>query len=296
MKLLVALGGNAIAVRGAPLTVERQVARVGVAADALAALVREGHDLVVTHGNGPQVGLLAARSEGWPLDVIGAETEGMLGYWIERALRNRLRDRPIATLLTQVEVDPDDPAFARPTKPVGPVLEAIPEDAAIDPAASPGYVREGEGVRRVVASPRPRAVVGLAAIEILFGAGHLVVCAGGGGIPVVRDETGALQGVDAVVDKDRVAALLGDALDLDGLLLLTDVDGVYETWPPDEPEPIREARARELARRGFAAGSMGPKVESACAFASRSGRFAAIGALEAAPAIVRGEAGTRVRA
>lgn len=296
MKLLVALGGNAIAVRGAPLTVERQVERVGVAADALATLVREGHDLVVTHGNGPQVGLLAGRSQGWPLDVIGAETEGMIGYWIERALRNRLPDRPIATLLTQVEVDRHDPAFARPTKPVGPVLDAIPDDAAADPAASPRYVREGEGVRRVVASPRPLALVGLAAIEVLCDAGHLVVCAGGGGIPVVRDEAGALQGADAVVDKDRVAALLADALDCDGLLLLTDVDGVYETWPPTASEPIRAVRAGELDARGFAAGSMGPKVESACAFATEPGRFAAIGALEEAPAIVRGEAGTRVRA
>ncbi len=293
MRVLVALGGNAIAVRGEPLTVARQVERVRVAAEALAGLAGEVDELIVTHGNGPQVGWLAERSEDWPLDVIGAETEGMLGYWIERELGNRLPGRAIATLLTQVEVAADDPALERPTKPIGPVRsrDEIPEEAANDPLR---YVREGEGLRRVVASPQPRAVVELASIEVLVREKHLVVCAGGGGIPVVRDEADRLRGIEAVVDKDRVAALLADRLACDGLLLLTDVDGVYASWPATDARPIARATAAELDLDGFAPGSMGPKVESACRFASSPGRFAAIGALEDARAVFRGEAGTRI--
>ena len=293
MRVVVALGGNAIAVRGAPLTVERQVERVGVATEALAALFDEVDELIVTHGNGPQVGWLAERSGDWPLDVIGAETEGLLGYWIERELGNRLPSQDIATLLTQVEVAADDPAFGRPTKPVGPVL--APSDVGEDEARDPlRYVREGDGLRRVVASPAPRAIVEQTSIEVLVRSGHLVVCAGGGGIPVVREADGTRRGVDAVVDKDRVAALLADRLDCDALLLLTDVQGVYEEWPTSAAAPIAEARAAALAARTFAAGSMGPKVESACRFASRPGRFAAIGALEDARAILEGRAGTRI--
>lgn len=293
MRVLVALGGNAIALRGAPLTVERQVERVRIAASALASLVGEVDELIVTHGNGPQVGWLSDRSGDWPLDVIGAETEGMIGYWIERELGNRLPGHPIATLLTLVEVAADDPAFDAPTKPIGPVLplEAVPTDDARDPLR---YVREGDGLRRLVASPQPQAIVELASIEVLARAGHLVVCGGGGGIPVVRERSGTLRGVDAVVDKDRVAALLADALGCDGLLLLTDVNGVYDEWPSSQGAPIPEARAAALASRPFAAGSMGPKVESACGFASRGGRFAGIGALEDARAILRGERGTRI--
>ena len=296
MKVLVALGGNAIAVRGAPLTVGRQVERVRVAAEALAGLADEVESLVVTHGNGPQVGWLSERSEGWPLDVIGAETEGMIGYWIERELRNRLPERSIATLLTQVEVDAEDPAFLAPSKPIGPILsrDALPSDPLEGSGGPPRFVEEGDGVRRVVASPRPRAIVELAAIECLVRDGHLVVCAGGGGIPVVRAPDGRFRGVDAVVDKDRVAALLAEALDCEGLLLLTDVAGVYDEWPATAEGPIEEATSTALAARSFAPGSMGPKVESACRFASKAGRFAAIGALEDAAAILRGEAGTRI--
>jgi carbamate kinase len=297
--VVAALGGNALARRGEPLDAGRQRARVRVAAGALAELARE-HDLVVTHGNGPQVGWLALQVEASgagrvPLDVLGAESEGMIGYWIDQELGNLLPGREIATLLTQVEVAADDPAFARPTKPIGPAYDP---DTGRRLAAERGWqlAPEADGrLRRVVPSPEPRAIVELPTIQILVRLGVIVVCAGGGGIPVVRDASGR-RGVEAVVDKDLAAALLATRLGAGALLSLTDVPAVYRDWPEPARDPIRELRPGDVRGLRLDPGSMGPKLEAARRFATGPGRVAGIGALEDAARILRGEAGTRVRA
>lgn len=272
---------------------------VAVAVRAIAELAGE-HDVVVTHGNGPQIGLLALQGEAYagerpyPLDVLGAESEGMVGYLLDQELTNDLSGRPVATLLTQVLVDRDDPAFASPTKPIGPVYD---ERVARELASERGWsiAPEGNRYRRVVPSPEPRAIVELPTIRLLVEAGVLVVCVGGGGIPVVETE-GRLHGVEAVIDKDLAAALLATGLDADALLLLTDVPAVEADWGTPRARPLREASVAELGAIGFAAGSMGPKVEAARRFAQRTEGLAAIGALGDAAAILRGERGTRIRA
>ncbi len=293
MKLVVALGGNALAPRG-NATLDAQRTAVRRAAHEIAALARE-HSLVVTHGNGPQVGWLAnlARGAGEhvALDLLGAESEGMLGYWLEQELGNALPGRDVAALLTQVEVDAHDPAFAAPTKPIGPVVTA--DEAARLRALGFACVPDRGGFRRVVASPIPLRVLELRSIELLGRLGVVVICAGGGGIPVVRDAHGRHHGVEAVIDKDRSAELLATSLAADGLLLLTDVSAVFADWPARE-RPIRRESAAVLAERDFDAGSMRPKIEAACRFVRTPPRRAWIGALEDAQAIVRGEAGTEV--
>ncbi len=298
MRLVIALGGNALLRRGEPLEAEVQRRNVARAADALAA-VAQRHELVVTHGNGPQVGLLALQAEAYrdvapyPLDVLGAESEGLIGYMIEQELAARLPGREVATLLTQVEVDPRDPAFARPTKPIGPRYDrATAEQLAARHRWQ--IAPDGDGARRVVPSPEPRAIVEMAAIRLLVGAGVTVICAGGGGIPVVRDAAGARRGVAAVIDKDLASALLARELGADGLVMLTDVPAVYLDWPAPRQRPIARATPAELRARTFAEGSMAPKVEAACRFVESGGRFAAIGALEDAAALIDGRAGTRV--
>lgn len=297
-RLVVALGGNALLRRGQTPDVTLQRANVAAAVAAFAELV-SSHDLLVTHGNGPQVGLLALQSaqgrpEGPdPLDVIGAESEGMIGYLIEQELRNRLPGRQVAALLTQVVVDSDDPAFTRPTKPIGPVYEAA---AARRLARQRGWrvARDGTSYRRVVASPEPRHIVELSTIETLLDQGVIVVCAGGGGIPVVRSEHG-LHGVEAVIDKDLSAALLASQIGAEWLLLLTDVAAVERAWGTDHATPIHQVTVTELAALRFDAGSMQPKVTAACRFVRATGGRAGIGALRDAAAILRGEAGTVVR-
>ncbi len=298
MKIVVGLGGNALLRRGEPLTAEAQRRNVARAADALAELARE-HDLVVTHGNGPQVGLLALQDTAvpgaghFPLDVLGAESEGMIGYMIAQELRNRLPDRPVATVLTQVEVDPDDPAFAAPTKPVGPVYS---EDRARELKRTRGWdiAPDGDGYRRVVASPTPLRVLEIDTIRLLVSVGTLVVCAGGGGIPVVFDALGRVHGVEAVVDKDSSTALVARELDADALLLLTDVPAVQAGWRTPAARPLRRVTPAELERYDFPEGSMAPKVRAATGFVERTGRPSGIGALEDAARILRGEAGTLI--
>jgi carbamate kinase len=295
---VVALGGNALARRGEPLDPERQRERVRAAARALAELARD-HRLVVTHGNGPQVGLLALQSAALPgvppapLDVLGAESEGMIGYWIEQELANALPGAQVATLLTQVEVDPRDPAFARPTKPIGPVYA---EAEARRLAAERGWslAPDRGGLRRVVASPVPRRILELRTIALLVAAGVLVVCSGGGGIPVVRGPDGGVRGVEAVIDKDRSAALLAADLGAERLVMLTDVGAVYADWPEPARRPIRSARAADLDPAAFDAGSMAPKIDAARRFLAAGGRSAHIGALEEAAAVAAGRAGTRI--
>jgi carbamate kinase len=296
--VVVALGGNALLRRGEPLDAAVQRANVRVAAEAVAAVAAE-HRVVLTHGNGPQVGLLALQNEAstevppYPLDVLGAESEGMVDYLLEQELGRHLASERLATLLTQVVVDPRDPAFELPTKPVGPTYD---EAEARRLAAARGWsvAPDGDRWRRVVPSPEPLRIVELETIRILVDHDVLVTCSGGGGIPVVPDGIG-LRGVEAVIDKDRSAALLAEALGASGLLLLTDVDAVHEGWGTPASRPIREGTPEQLRALDAAAGSMGPKVDAACRFVERGGRWAAIGALVDALAIVRGEAGTIVR-
>jgi carbamate kinase len=299
MRILVALGGNALLKRGEAAAAEAQRRNVEVAARALADLAAE-HELIVTHGNGPQVGLLALQNESYPdvepypLDVLGAESEGMVGHMLELALRNALPGREVVTVLTEVVVSPQDPAFHRPSKPIGPVY---PEEEARRLAAERGWAigPDGNGFRRLVPSPDPHAIAELRSLRVLLDAGALVICAGGGGIPTVVDGAGEMRGVEAVIDKDLTAALLARRLDADMLLMLTDVDAVRLDWGEPGERALAGASPRELRDLDFAAGSMGPKVEAACRFVEATGRRAAIGALAEAPLIARGEAGTLVR-
>ena len=300
MLVVAALGGNAMLKRGQPLTADAQRANVKMAAQALAELVRAGHRLIVTHGNGPQVGLLALQGaaykpdEAYPLDVLGAETEGMIGYMIEQELENALgHDRPVATLLTQVVVDAKDPAFARPTKFVGPVYDKVEAEMRAK-AAGWTIAPDGEQWRRVVPSPRPVEIPDLRVLKLLLDQGVIVVCAGGGGIPVMRRADGSLIGVEAVIDKDAASALLAAEVGADALLMLTDVDGVYDHWGTPQQTRIEHMTTAEARKRSYPAGSMGPKVEAATAFISNGGKIAGIGKLHDALAILNAKAGTIV--
>jgi carbamate kinase len=300
MRVVVALGGNALLQRGEPMTAAAQHANVRVAAKALADLARD-HQIVVAHGNGPQVGLLALQGAAydpdtlWPLDVLGAESEGMIGYLIEQELMNALpKGSQCATLLSRVEVDPDDPAFDKPTKPIGPVYSA---DEAKQMAADHGWAMVTEatgGLRRVVPSPNPVRIIGLTAIKLLLDAGHCVICAGGGGIPVKRNASGQMEGVEAVIDKDRTAALLATDLAADALLLLTDVAAIFQNYGDPDQIAIGVTTPCSLARLELPPGSMGPKASAATAFIRAGGKCAGIGQLTDARAILEGTAGTRV--
>jgi carbamate kinase len=299
MLVVLALGGNALLRRGEPLDASVQRRNLLVAVAKSVSPLARSHQLVVTHGNGPQIGLLALQAaayrdvEPYPLDVLGAESEGMIGYLIEQALANELPGREFATLLTQVEVDGADAAFARPSKPIGPIYG---ESAAQQLAARTSwtFVPEGRGFRRAVPSPAPRRIREINAIRLLVQSGTVVICAGGGGIPVIATEDGALQGVEAVIDKDLSSALLAEEIGADALLLLTDVPAVWTKWPMSDGQPIGRITPQELRALAFDAGSMGPKVAAACRFAERTQRMAAIGALDQAVAILAGEAGTIV--
>ena len=298
MRVVAALGGNALLRRGEPADADTQRANVRIAVRALAGIARD-HELVVTHGNGPQVGLLALQGEAYgdvrpyPLDVLGAETEGMIGYLLEQELINEIGDERVATLLTQIVVDPGDPAFERPTKPIGPVYS---RDTAQRLARERGWAiaADGDRWRRVVPSPEPRGIVELRTIRLLVDAGITVVCAGGGGIPVAPDGAGRLHGVEAVIDKDLAASLLARELGADALLLLTDVPAVVDGWGTEGQRPLAEATPAELRGMRLDAGSMGPKVEAVCRFAEATGGIGGIGALADAARILRGEAGTLV--
>jgi len=298
MRVVVALGGNALLRRGESMSVEVQQRNARKAAAAVAELAAD-HEVVVTHGNGPQVGLLALQAEAYtdgprvPLDVLGAESEGLIGYLLDRELSTALPGRRVATLLTQTVVDPAHESFAEPTKPIGPVYER-PQGRALAEANGWEMTEDGDGLRRVVPSPPPVAVLEAETVRLLVDHGVLVVCAGGGGVPVARGDDGTLSGVEAVVDKDATSALLAEALGADALLLLTDVDAVYADWPSRD-EPVREARADDLPAAARAPGSMGPKVAAAARFA-RDDAFAAIGSLAQAADVLAGRAGTRITA
>jgi carbamate kinase len=299
MRILVALGGNALLRRGEEMTAENQRRNVRVAAEALAPLA-PGHQLVITHGNGPQVGLLALQSAAfqqngsYPLDVLGAQTEGMIGYMIEQELGNILPfEQPFATILSMVEVDPDDPAFQNPTKPIGPVYT---EEESRRLAAEKGWAMapDGDGFRRVVASPLPKRIFQIRPVKWLLDKGCIVICAGGGGIPTMYAPGRKLQGVEAVVDKDRASCMMARELEVDLFVMATDADAVYLDWGKPTQRAIRRASPRALAAYPFANGSMGPKVEAACEFAERTGKTAAIGALADVTRMARGQAGTLI--
>jgi carbamate kinase len=304
MRVVVALGGNALLRRGEPLTADNQRLNAQIACKALAPLALE-HELVVSHGNGPQVGLLALQGsaytevEPYPLDLLGAQTEGMIGYLIQQELGNELpQGKRLASLLTLVEVDPADPAFDDPTKPIGPIY-AEAESRRLADAKSWVFKPDGDSFRRVVPSPQPRRIYGLEPLEALLATGCVVICAGGGGIPVMHVDEAVpagkrLVGVEAVIDKDLASALLARELHADALLIVTDVDAVYSGWGTSEKRAIRRATPEALTRSEFAAGSMGPKVKAACAFVAETGGRAAIGSIADTGALLRGEAGTTV--
>jgi carbamate kinase len=304
VRVVVALGGNALLRRGEPLTAENQRANARVACKALAPLALE-HELVISHGNGPQVGLLALQGsaytevEPYPFDLLGAQTEGMIGYLIQQELGNELPfEKRLASLLTQIEVDPGDPAFDDPTKPIGPIYTQEDSERL---AGEKGWAfkPDGDSFRRVVPSPLPQRIFGLESLEVLLGAGCVVVCAGGGGIPVMYTDEDVpagkrLVGVEAVIDKDLASALLAKELGADALAIVTDVDAVYDEWGKPEQRAIRRATPEALGDAEFAAGSMGPKVKAACSFVEETGGFAVIGSIADTPALLRGEAGTVV--
>ena len=297
MRIVVALGGNALLQRGQTPDAEVQEANVDRAVTALAPLADQ-HELVVTHGNGPQVGVLALQSASdphlttpYPFDVLGAQTQGIIGYWLLQAMQNHLPSRQVAAIINQTLVQAADPAFANPTKFVG---EMYNREQAQRMAAERGWAvkPDGDGWRRVVGSPRPQRVVETRLIRLLLESGAVVVCAGGGGVPVVRDTDGRLRGVEAVVDKDLTSAVLAEALDADMLMVLTDVPHVLKDFGTPGQEPVLRATPGSLRELDFPAGSMGPKVDAACRFVELTGGVAAIGTLDDATAILRGEAGT----
>jgi carbamate kinase len=301
VRVVVALGGNALLKRGEPMTAEVQRANVRSAAPALAAVARD-HQLVLSHGNGPQVGLLALQGaayeevEAYPLDVLGAQTEGMIGYVLEQELGNLLPfEVPFATVLTMIEVDPADPAFGDPTKFVGPVYDKAEADGL---AAEKGWVvkQDGDGWRRVVPSPEPKRIFEIRPIRWLLDKDVVVICAGGGGIPTMyeRGADRTLVGVEAVIDKDLASELLAREVEAELYVMATDVDGVYAEWGTPQQRRLERATPEELRASSFAAGSMGPKVEAAMRFVEATGKRAAIGSLGQIEQIVDGTAGTQV--
>lgn len=300
MRIVIALGGNALLQKGQPLEAPIQRQNIIRATRAIAEIA-DDHDLIITHGNGPQVGLLALQAESYkevkpyPLDILDAETEGMLGYQITQGLANALPGREVVSVLTQVQVDADDPAFAAPSKPVGPIYPAG-DKQKLGNAYGWTFTEVADGLRRVVPSPEPGQIIELSAIRLLVEHRYIVVCAGGGGIPVCADQPDGIKGVAAVIDKDLTGALLAKELGAELLLLLTDIDAVYEHWGSDQARPLRESTPEQLRGQRFEAGSMGPKVAAACRFAETTGGVARIGFLYDLPGVMSGDSGTCVRA
>ncbi|MGF1759133.1 carbamate kinase [Photobacterium sagamiensis] len=297
--VVVALGGNALLRRGEPLEADIQRSNIAKAAKAIAEIGKE-YNVVLVHGNGPQVGLLALQGLAYkevgpyPLDVLGSETQGMIGYMLMQELKNLLPDQHISCMLTQMSVNPDDPAFADPSKPIGPVYD---DSEAHELAKKHHWTvkPDGQYFRRVVPSPKPTGIIENDAINALIGHEHLVICTGGGGIPV-EYINGKLVGVEAVIDKDMSAAFLAKQLKADALLILTDTNAVYLDWGTPSQKALRKTTPAELAQYEFDVGSMGPKIEASCEFINQGGKLVGIGALEDGLHILKGEAGTNITA
>lgn len=299
MRIVVALGGNALLRRGEALTAENQRQNVRIACEQIASIYA-GNELVIAHGNGPQVGLLALQGAAYqdvptyPLDVLGAESVGMIGYMIQQELGNLVPfEVPFATLLSQVEVDRNDPAFKNPTKPIGPVYSKE-EAERLAKEKDWSIAKDGDKYRRVVPSPLPRRIFEIRPVKWLLEKGSIVICAGGGGIPTYYDEQHNLRGVEAVIDKDLCSALLAENLEADLLIIATDVSAVFVNWGQPDQKAIASAHPDAIAQMDFAAGSMGPKVQAAVNFARNSGKDAVIGSLSDIVDIVKGKAGTRI--
>ena len=303
MLIVIALGGNALLRRGEPMTAEHQRANVRLAALAIAPVAAD-HQLVITHGNGPQIGLLSLQGAAYekvktyPLDVLGAQTEGMIGYMIEQELGNLLPfERPFATMLTMVEVDPHDPAFQKPTKFIGPIYgKAASERLAREKDWT--FKPDGDAWRRVVPSPEPKRIFELKPMKWLLEHGTIVIAAGGGGIPTMYcdDQSRRLTGVECVIDKDLASELLARELNADLFVMLTDASAVYVDWGKPGQCAIRRAAPSAMDELSFSAGSMGPKVDAACRFARATGKAAAIGSLADLGKILDGVAGTTISA
>ncbi len=295
--VVVALGGNALLRRGEPLEAEVQRRNIEIAVKTIAEIAKE-YNVVLVHGNGPQVGLLALQGleykkvAPYPLDVLGSETQGMIGYMLMQEFQNQIPGINASCLLTQMTVDPNDPAFADPTKPIGPIYE---EEEARELAAKYHWTikPDGQHFRRVVPSPQPTGIIEHEAITKLIDEGHLVICTGGGGIPVKR-EGDKLVGVEAVIDKDMSAAFLAKQLEADALLILTDADAVYLDWGKPTQHALRSTTPNELMQYEFDAGSMGPKIEASCEFIKQGGTVVGIGSLEDGLRILQGTAGTNI--
>ncbi|MGL4475031.1 MAG: carbamate kinase [Shewanella sp.] len=297
--LVVALGGNALLCRGEPLEADVQRVNVGVAAKAITTLTQDWN-VVLVHGNGPQVGLLALQNAAYkavkpyPLDILVAETQGMIGCMLMQELKNELPQTNVVTLLTQVEVDSKDPAFLLPTKYIGPVYDqAEANQLSLDKGWE--FKQDGKYIRRVVPSPKPLNIVESESIKQLIATGSLVICAGGGGIPVIR-KNNKMVGIEAVIDKDLSAAYLAKQIKADALLILTDADAVYLNWGTDQQEALRNAQPALLETMEFDAGSMGPKISAACEFVNATKGMVGIGCLKDAAAILKGVKGTLITA
>ena len=295
MRIVIALGGNAISKRGETFSAAGQRASIRVAAQSLAAVLAAGHEVVITHGNGPQVGYLALQGGAFPLDVLGAETDGMIGYVLQQELDNAYAPQVnFATLLTQIEVDPKDPAFKNPTKFIGPVYTQA-EAAKLSADRGWSIGQDGAHLRRTVPSPRPKRILELEVIKLLLNQKVIVICAGGGGIPVVQKPDGTVIGVEAVIDKDHASGLLAQEIKADAFLMLTDVEGVFAHWGTSDETLIGQTTPDIIELMSFPAGSMGPKVEAACDFVRATGGYAAIGRLADCMGLIAGTTGTRIQ-
>lgn len=284
--------------RGEPMESDRQIKSAFAAGESMARIAAD-NELVLVHGNGPQVGLLALQNAAYkeispyPLDILGAQTQGMIGYMFCQSINAAMPEKKVVTLLSRVQVDQDDPAFADPTKFIGPIYSKEKADALAEEKGGI-FKQDGEAWRRVVPSPVPRRFLEKDAIEKLISEGMFVIASGGGGIPVVASESEGYIGVEAVVDKDLSAQLLAQQIGADFLLILTDTDAVYENWGTPEQRKIGNITAGEIRKHDFPAGSMGPKIDAACNFVEQTGKRAAIGSLTQAEDIVKGTAGTQI--
>ncbi|MTD27037.1 carbamate kinase [Erwinia sorbitola] len=295
--LVIALGGNALLPRGAVLSAENQYQSIALIAGAIGRLAKK-YRIAIVHGNGPQVGLLALQNLAYrdvppyPLDILVAETQGMIGYMLAQQLTALDPEQPVSTLLTRVQVDGNDPAYQEPGKYIGPVYQPE-QQQELEKKYGWSMKLDGKYLRRVVPSPEPKKIIDIDAIKLLLDSNHIVICNGGGGVPVMNTDKG-LTGSEAVIDKDLASALLAESLNADHLVILTDADAVYQHWGTPRQQAIRSATTQELAPMAVADGAMGPKIMAVSRFVERSGKVAHIGALQDIDAVLAGTAGTLI--